>query len=348
MTEARQTIGDRLRWQAGWCARLGSPLYASILEAAADDAQRGGPTWRLLEGREREPARSFLPLRLAGSVHRLVLMGRLPELAALYPSAGGQADPEVAPQRFIEVLADHSGEVGEHLDRPVQTNEVGRCAGLIGGFLLVARETRLPLSVFEVGASAGLNLRFDRFRYSSNGWSWGDPESPVRLDQIFESATPPPDADLVVAGRRACDASPLDPGSEEDRLTLKSYVWPDQTDRFVRLEGALEVAARESIEVERAGAAEWATRVLAERRPGVATVLYHSVVVQYLTAEEGTALHEAIVAAGSRATDDAPVAWLFLEPGDKEADVRLTVWPGGQERLVARAGFHSHRVDWLG
>jgi hypothetical protein len=347
VTEARQTIGDRLRWQAGWCARLGSPLYASILEAAASDAEQGGPAWRLLEGREREPARSFLALRLAGAVHRLVLMGRLPELAALYPSAGGQADLELASRRFIEVLADHAGEVAEHLDRPVQTNEVGRCAGLIGGFLLVARETRLPLSVLEVGASAGLNLRFDRFRYSSDGWSWGDPESPVQLEHIFESAAPPLDAELVVAERRGCDASPLDPGSDEDRLTLKSYVWPDQTDRFGRLGGALEVAAGERIAVERAKAAEWAEQVLAERRSGVATVLYHSVVVQYLTAEEGTALHEAIVDAGSRATDEAPFAWLFLEPGDKEADVRLTVWPGGRERLVARAGFQSLHVDWL-
>jgi hypothetical protein len=347
VTVARQTIGDRLRWQAGWCARLGSPLYAGILEAAADDVELGGPTWRLLEGREREPARSFLALRLAGSVHRLVLMGRLPELAALYPSAGGEADVEVAPRRFIEALAAHGDEVAEHLDRPVQTNEVGRCAGLIGGFLLVARETRLPLSVLEVGASAGLNLRFDRFRYSSDGWKWGDPDSPVRLDDVFASATPPLDANLVVAERRGCDASPLDPDSDEDRLTLKSYVWPDQTERFGRLAGALEVATRESIALERAGAAEWAERVLAERRPGLATVLYHSVVVQYLTAEEGTALHEAITAAGSRATDDAPFAWLFLEPGDQEADVRLTVWPGGEERLLARAGFQSHRVEWL-
>lgn len=347
MTEAQKMIGDRLRWQAGWCDRLGSPLYAAILEGAADDVERGGPAWKLLEGREREPARAFLALRLAGAVHRLVLMGRLPELAALYPSAGGVADVELAPRRFVETLANHSHEVREHLDRPVQTNEVGRCAGLIGGFLLVARETGLPLAALEVGTSAGLNLRFDRYRYSSGAWSWGDPDSPVQLDDIFDSATPPLDADLVVAERKGCDASPLDPGSKEDRLTLMSYVWPDQGERFGRLSGALDVAVHESVAIERASAAAWAERVLAERRQGVATVLFHSVVVQYLTAEEGTAMHEAITEAGARATDDAPVAWLFLEPGEREADVRLTVWPGGRERLLAHAGFQSHRVEWV-
>jgi hypothetical protein len=326
---------------------LGSPLYATILDATAADVERGGPAWRLLEGREREPARSFLALRLAGAVHRLVLMGRIPELAPLYPSAGGEVDLELAPLRFLEVLAEHPEEIREHLDRPVQTNEVGRCRGLVGGFLLVAQETQLPLAVLEVGASAGLNLRFDRYRYSSRGVSFGDPQSPVRFDDVFDSATPPLDANLVVTERRGCDASPLDPGSSEDRLTLMSYVWPDQGERFRQLEAAFEVAAREKLTVERASAAEWAARVLAERREGVATVLFHSIVVQYLTAEEGTALYQAITAAGNRSTSDAPFGWLFMEPGGDQTEVRLTLWPGGEECLLARAGYHSSQVNWL-
>jgi hypothetical protein len=35
VTTAQHTLADRLRWQAGWCDKLGSPLYTSILEAAA-------------------------------------------------------------------------------------------------------------------------------------------------------------------------------------------------------------------------------------------------------------------------------------------------------------------------
>jgi hypothetical protein len=347
MSEAQHTIADRLRWQGGWCERLGSPLYTAILDRTAEDVEKGGAAWELLAGREREPARAFLALRLTGAVHRLVLMGRLPELAAFYPSAGGQVDLEQGPKRFVEVLGDHADEITTHLDRPVQTNEVGRCTGLIGGFLVVAAETRLPLTVLEVGASAGLNLRFDRFRYASGGAGWGDPESPVRFEDIFDGAAPPFDAPLSVTERRGCDASPLDPRSEEDRLTLMSYVWPDQEGRFELLRAALEIAASDEVTVERAGAAEWARRMLAERRQGVATVLYHSVVVQYLPAEEGAALHDAITEAGRQATSDAPFAWLFLEPGEEEADVRLTTWPGGEERLLARAGFHSRRVRWV-
>jgi hypothetical protein len=347
MGEAQETIAGRLRWQAAWCERLGSPLYAQILEAVARDVEQGGPSWKLLAGRESEPAQAFLALRVLGAVHRLVLSGRLPELAALYPSAGGTVDLARASRLFVEVLDQRADEVREHLDRPVQTNEVSRCTGLMGGFLLVVHETKLPLATFEVGASAGLNLRFDRYRYSSSGVTWGDPESTVRFDDVFESATPPPGAKLEVVERRGCDRSPLDPHSEEDRLTLMSYLWPDQSGRFERLRSALAIAAHDSVVVERASAAEWARRVLAEPRPGTATVIFHSVVLPYLSAEEASAFHDAITSAGDRATADAPVAWLFLEPGEDEADVRLTLWPGGEQRLVARAGFHSARVRWL-
>jgi hypothetical protein len=36
---------------------------------------------------------------------------------------------------------------------------------LIGGFLRVAAMTRRPLRLLEVGSSAGLNLRWDHYRY---------------------------------------------------------------------------------------------------------------------------------------------------------------------------------------
>jgi hypothetical protein len=346
VSDAQDTIAGRLRWQGDWCERLGSPLYAALLEGAAADLERGGPTARLLSGREHEPATAALPLRLLGAVHRLVLSDRIPELATLYPSTGGEVDLDLAPVRFVEALADHADEVRAHLDRPVQTNEVSRCAGLLGGFLLVAGETGLPLALHEVGASAGLNLRFDRYHYASDGWSWGEAGSPVRFDAVFGPETPPA-VPLEVAERRGCDRNPLDPRAEEDRLTLMSFVWPDQTRRFEVLRGALEIARRDEIEVERADAAGWAERALAAPRPGVATVIYHSVVVQYLSPEDASRLHRAITTAGERATAAAPVAWLFLEPGEEEADVRLTLWPGGEERLLARAGFHSSSVRWL-
>jgi len=36
-----------------------------------------------------------------------------------------------------------------------------------------------------------------------------------------------------------------------------------------------------------------------------------------------------------------------MEPGGEQAEVRLTLWPGGSERLIASAGFHGRPVRWL-
>src|SRR5206468_4804470 len=89
-------LSRRLRRQAAWCAELGSPLYASLLESAADDLETGGPVMDVLSGFEEEVGAAALALRLMGAVHRLVLEDVLPELAERYPSTGGDGDAGAA------------------------------------------------------------------------------------------------------------------------------------------------------------------------------------------------------------------------------------------------------------
>src|SRR5262245_44634025 len=92
--------------QGRWCAALRSPPYAGLLGRLAADVEAGGPALAVLRGHEADPPGSALALRLLGAVHRLVLEGRAPDLAAFYPSAGGDAgrgDPWPA---FRALLAD--------------------------------------------------------------------------------------------------------------------------------------------------------------------------------------------------------------------------------------------------
>ena len=178
----------------------------------------------------------MLPLRLMGGVHRLVLTGEAPALARFYPSVGGNADPEAPGRRSGTCSREARDRIRDEIEAPVQTNEVARCAGLLGGFLTVAGRTGLPLRVLEIGASAGLNLNWDRYRYESGGRSWGPSSSPVRFSGFVEQGDLPFDVDATVIERRGCDLSPLDPSSEHDRLALRSLVWPDQVERFRMLE----------------------------------------------------------------------------------------------------------------
>jgi hypothetical protein len=325
-------LDDIFAFQAEQCAAVGSPLYGEVLGAVRADIAAGGVCAEVLAPHEDDPIGYVLPLRLLGAVHRIVLEGRAPELGRCYPSVGGDPAAGDAGARFVDTVREHRDEVARRLHDGVQTNEVGRCAVLVGGFATVARRTGLPLRLLEMGASAGLNLRWDRFAYEPSMWEGPPPELPDAFD---------------VAERRGCDPSPIDPTSEDGQLRLRSFVWPDQVERRARLDAALEVAARVPALVEQADGPDWVEARLAEPSDGVATVVYHSIVLQYLPRERRQVLRERIAAAGARATEAAPLHWLRMEPGGEVAELRLTSWPGGREELLATSGFHGPPVRWL-
>ena len=130
-----------------------SPLYYRLLGVAIDDAERQGICAEVLAKAPEgvEPVLDALPLRFLGGVHQLVLDGEAPDLARHYPSAGGHFDPDdptVDPDPvFLATVAERRDRIVESLARTVQTNEVGRCASLLPGFLEVAQSTGLPLRV---------------------------------------------------------------------------------------------------------------------------------------------------------------------------------------------------------
>jgi hypothetical protein len=283
------------------------------------------------------------------AVHRLVLEDRAPGLARHYPSAGGEMAGD-AWLPFLETVADNRDLLSQYLTLPVQTNEVGRSAALLGGFLLAARHTGLPLRLLELGASAGLNLLWDRYRYVSGDAGWGDPASPVSFFDVFTEGHPPFDVQASVAERRGCDLAPLDPRSEGDRLTLMSYVWADQKARFHRLERAIELAQRTPVQVDRADAPKWLADRLAVPAEGVASIVFHSMVMLHLDWKTRRAVRKVIEGAGGRATLAAPLGWLRMERGSDAVEVRLTTWPGAADRLIARTdtATATRRIRWLG
>jgi hypothetical protein len=271
-----------------------------------------------------------------------------------FPSpAGGGSGAELV-DALRATIAEHRDELAAGLTRPVQTNEVGRCRALMLGFLEVAEHTGLPLRLLEIGASAGLNLRWDRFRYEGGlgGSAFGPVSSPVRLAPAYREEPPDLGRLAVVVERRGCDASPLDPTSRADQLTLRSFVWPEQTDRLDRLDGALEVAGHVAAQVDRADAVEWIDERLADdaAAQGAATVVFHSIVWQYLSGPTRTRLVTTMAQAGRAATDQAPLAWVRMEPagGDisaKATEIRVTRWPGGHDTVLGQAGYHGQWVS---
>jgi hypothetical protein len=336
-------IEELLRFQSVACGALGSSLYEDLLSHAAADFEAGGPTRAILAGHEDDPGGSALVLRMMGAVHRLVLEGSAPELAERYRA--GDGDSELTWAAFRAVLEAGAEVLRSSIERPVQTNEVGRCAALLPGFLSVASATGMPLRLLEVGASAGLNLRWDAYRYEADGFAWGPPDSPLRIAFELSGGPVPAAPEVAVAERLGCDAAPLDPRTDEGRVTMLAYIWPDQTARLERMRAAIELSGGLPAEIERRSAPEWVAERLAGESPGRATVVYHSIVMQYLTPAEREAFEENVMAAGERASAEAPLAWLSMEPAGGMTDVRLRTWPDGESRLLARAGYHGTPVD---
>jgi hypothetical protein len=340
------------RGQAAACARMGSPfmqrLCALVAErvAATNDVFAHILSWPGNPG----PRHDSVPLRLCGALHGLVLAGRDAALRRAYPP--NRASDAALWSAVAAAALAHAPAILERLRSPPQTNEVRRAAILLPGFLEIARRfPGRPLVASELGASAGLNMNWDRYRYRLGGLAWGPPDSPVALAPEWRGAAPlPPAVPVAVAGRAGCDLNPLDGSSEEDRLRLLSYVWADQADRLAFTRAALALLERFPVKVDRADAVAWLKARLAAPPAGAVHVVYHSIAWQYLpppAQAEGAAL---LRRAGARATEAAGLAWLRFEDDGAEpgAALWLTTWPGGVDHHLARADYHGRWVAWRG
>ena len=336
-------MADAFRTQSGWCRQGGAPFTADLAEAVLREFEAGGQWRRLLGGWPADPIADAAVLRAIGGVHRLALRG-------IEPFAGVFARLDRDPAALDEAVRAAAAwpEMAQWLKNPPQTNEVMRAAVFLGGFMTVARAQGLPLRMREMGCSAGLNLMWDRYRYQLGAAAWGPERSPVRLEPEWQGPSPEP-ADLVVASRRGVDQLPVDLTDPEQRNRLLSYVWADQTDRLARVRGAMDLALMDPPPVERGDAAEWVEAELAELADGQTTVLYHSYVWSYLPAATQARIRAALKAAGERAHAGAGLAHLAFESahGTERSALVLTLWPGGERRVLAEAHPHGRWVRWL-
>lgn len=246
---------------------------------------------------------------------------------------------------MTRALVTHADWIDRRLDLPPQTNEVGRSAFLIAAAHWLADRTRLPIVLTELGASAGLNLLFDRYALATPGGRLGPADAALTLAPRWQGPQPP-ESEVTVIGRQGVDLAPQDPVS--DRLRLLSYIWPDQSERLERMQAALSEAGRMQPEIIRADAADYLAVRLGERFPGALHMVFHTVAWQYFSADRQEAATRLLALAGAMATPDAPLALAAMEADgqDEGAGLSITLWPGGVRHAVGRCDFHGRWLDW--
>jgi len=341
--------------QTTWC-RVPSPFTARLLDRSASWLADDAEAHAALAAVAAEPLAAATALRWAGALHHLALLGLSP-WAELWPprrDAASLRDDELD-AAIRAAWQTQRAAVQAALAGPPQTNEVQRSAALLPGLLHVAAATGLPLALCEIGASAGLNLWPERHHYDYGSWQWGDAAAALVLRCEWRGPVPAAAAEpLRVAARAACDAQPIALTEPGEALRLASFVWPDQAERLARLRTAQQAVTpwlrSESVGVQAQQASAFVATQLQAPRDGLATVLMHSVVWQYLGAAEQAAITASVQAAAARATARAPLAWLRLEPPNAEGGVELRcqVWPGGDDRLLASAHPHGAWVKGSG
>jgi hypothetical protein len=247
-----QPLADHFRGFAAVAERDGGTTYAAICRGVADDVD----VLSILDG---APLPQRRPLILLAAVHDLLLSGAVHPLAGYYDTVravlGAEDNPAPAgadpADAFKDFCAVHRSELEELVaTRSTQTNEVGRCTGLLPGLCHIASlyGWDVPLSLLDLGTSAGLNLLFDEYAYTYRAATGdatltaGTPGSAVQLAcDARDDLTSLPELRLpAMAERVGLDLSPLDPSSDDDARWLLACQWPDNPLRFGRLRAALD------------------------------------------------------------------------------------------------------------
>lgn len=336
-------IAERIR-RFGEFVSEESPSYSRICRELAED-----PTLaRILSG---APHDQPVPNILLAGVQYLLLGGAAPDLAAHYPSVAGadtlpKGDLVTLFAEFCRTEEKRLSEIAA--TRTVQTNEVRRSIALMPAFAWVSQQSGKPLALLEVGASAGLNLLFDRYRYDYGTGSVAGPlDSKVTLVTDLRSGLLPPIDPLPEAvWRRGIDLHPVAVTDPDAVRWARALLWPEQLDRIRRFEAAVEIARTDPPDLVAGDAVERLSSVAAAAPPDVALVVFHTYVLNQFSPEARHRLEEVI----SDLSMIRQVHRIGIDMTDRDEapEIRHTLYTAGEtsKRVLGVTHHHGAWLEW--
>lgn len=324
-----------------------SALYDRLARGIAADRE-------LLSLAGATPAGQPAPLLLLASVHYLLLDGREDALAAFYPDLATGAPRDDDPLPAFRSFCERNRAALRHLlaTRLVQTNEAGRCACLLPAFGIVAGEGGgRPLALVEIGASAGLNLLWDRYGYDYGaGRRAGDPDAPVQLACAVRGARRPPLPDPLpaVAARLGIDLDRVDVRDDDAARWLRALIWPEHAARAALLGRALGLARRDPPPVRAGDAAAILPAILAGVPRDATLCVFHTFAL-YEFPDEARARLFALLRDEAARRPFYRVGLEWAGAGQTEATLELVAHTAGAEstRRLARCDTHGTWLEWL-
>ena len=328
-----------------------APLYARLAAGVSEHDELVG----LLRA---APAANRMPVTFFAAVHFLLLADPDEPLAAWYPNLSSQPRTDDPLPALQELYRRREAELTALIStRTPQTNEIGRSAVLVLALAQLSEEVG-PLAQLDVGASAGLNLLADRFSYDFAGHGLGAGD--LRLECGIRGPARPellPSRLPLIADRLGLDRQPIDVGDADQVRWLEACVWPDQRDRFRRLQGALSLAARQRPPI-MAGDAVTDLAAGVSRLQGGHPVLTTSWVLNYLGPEGQQAFLRAAEAIGAQRDlslvsyeepDLTPgLGWPQALSTSELSVLRITRWRSARrtDQVVLAGHPHGYWIQW--
>ena len=292
-------LSERFEHFAEVECRDSSPLYEHLARFIAKDHELLTLAAHCLEGQP--PPNLFF-----GAVHLLLLQGAVTPLSSFYLDIScASSDPASAYPYFKDFCQSHKKEIIQIISsRLVQTNEVRRCSYLFPAFSWIADASHSPLSLIEIGTSAGLNLLWDKYAYNyhhgNDTLNYGDTDSAVQItSRLADNIIPPfPSVMPTVSHRVGLDLNIIDLRKEPEALWLRALIWPEHKERF-RLLDAASTTLKDAVPKLLSGdAVELLPEVLKSSPSDSATIVFHTHVMNQLSEEVRDRL-EAILSAES-------------------------------------------------
>lgn len=239
------------------------------------------------------------------------------------------------------------------LERRTQTNEVGRLATLAPVFARVAG----PITLIEVGASAGLCLFPDRYSYDwvSTGSTderrrFAGPAGAPTLRCQTDGPLPVPTSLPEIGWRGGIDLNPLDVHDDDAMAWLTNLVWPEHDERRERLHAAIEIARADPPAIVSGDLLETLPGLLDEVRGHGTPLVFHSAVIAYLEPEDRrrfyTMMTELVAEGACRwVSNEAPVVLPELAPPGEPMHGRFVLALDGTP--LAWTDGHGGAMSWL-
>jgi hypothetical protein len=285
-----------------------SPLYRSLCLTAADDQA----ILELLTERRTGQQASYL---LFGAAQYLLLSGVQHPLRDFYPSLVGSAasDASDAGPAFLDFCRSYRQELEELIrTRLVQTNVAKRAIGLKIAMSVIAERCARPVHLIEVGASAGIHLLFDRYRYVIGDRVSGPRDAALIIDTQWRGAESPPDYQCSppIASRTGVDLNPVDVTDPRERLWLRALVWPENQQEADLLSAALNNLAKDPLNIIPGDAIDICPG-LGQRLPlGEPRVVFHAATRMHVPSERRADFDMAIDSIG----EHGPLYHVWQEP----------------------------------